>query len=133
MKLDATGAAGEAGDQQSPAVLPAALTERETEECFSDKVVTDSGGDGKILRHLHLDVLSVQLGHVSVPVDGGLAGVVDPVHGASLRGQLPQLHGLAERVSESDSLFDGNTGATMIAQVSAEIRLDCRLGTACHS
>ena len=95
--------------------------------------MTNPGGDGEVVRHLHLDLLPLQLGDVRVPVDRGPAGVIDPVHGARLRGQLPKLHGLAERVSESDSLFDGNTGATMIAQVGAEIRLDCRLGTACHS
>lgn len=130
MELDAACATTEAADQQSSATF----AEGETEEGLPNKVVADPGGDGQALRHLHLDVLPAQPGHVCVPVDGGLAGVLAPVHGARLRCQLPQLHGLAQGVPQCDPRLHWHTRPPMVAQVSSQIGLGNGFRTACaHS
>ena len=47
--------------------LPAIFTEREREESLSDKVVRDGRRDRKDVRHLHLDLLTLDLRDVHVP------------------------------------------------------------------
>ena len=79
--------------------------------------MTDSGGDGKVVRHLHPHLLPLQLGHVRVPVDGCLAAVIDPVHCAGLRCQFAQLHGFTERITECDTMLDRDTGPAVVTKL----------------
>ena len=113
MKLETTSSTTESIDQQTSATL----AESETKEGLPDKVMTNPGGDGEVIRHLHLDLLPLQHGDVRVPVDGGPGGVVGPVHGARLWGQLPQLHRLTKSIPQGDSMLDRNTRPSMISKL----------------
>ena len=82
-----------------------------------DKVVTDPGGGGDVVRHLHPHLLPLQHGHICVPVDGGLAAVIDPVHGTCLWCQFSQFHGFTQSIPECDTMFDWYTGPPVVTQL----------------